>query len=58
MVMLSFLSHAPVFFAFPPPLIVFALNLPCRLAAAAAFLSGTVDSDCYLSFYWEIKQYY
>jgi hypothetical protein len=35
MVMLRFLSCAPVFLAFPlpPPLLLFALNLPCRLAA-------------------------
>jgi hypothetical protein len=37
MVMLRFLSRAPVFFAFPPPppLLLFALNLLCRLAAVA-----------------------
>jgi hypothetical protein len=42
MVVLRFLSHAPVFLAFtpPPPLLLFALNLPCRLAAAADALSG------------------
>jgi hypothetical protein len=46
-VMLRFLSRAPVFLAFPPPppLIFFALNLPCRLMAAADALSGMVDSD-------------
>jgi hypothetical protein len=50
MVMLMFLSRAPVFLAFPPPppLLLFALNLPCRLAAAADALSGMVDSDLLL----------
>jgi hypothetical protein len=35
MVMLRFPFRAPVFLAFPPPppLLLFALNLPCRLAA-------------------------
>jgi hypothetical protein len=28
MVMLRFLSHTLVFLAFPPPLLLFALNLP------------------------------
>jgi hypothetical protein len=37
-VMLRFLSRAPVCLAFPPPLLLFALNPPCRLAADA--LSG------------------
>jgi hypothetical protein len=46
MVMLRFLSLAPVFLAFPPPLQLFALNLPCRLAADA--LSGIVNSDVLL----------
>jgi hypothetical protein len=44
MVMLTFLSHAPVFLAFPPLLVLSALNLPCRLAA----LSGMVHSDLLL----------
>jgi hypothetical protein len=47
MVMLRFLSRAPVSFAFPhpPPLQVFTLNLPRRLAAAADALSDMVDTD-------------
>jgi hypothetical protein len=50
MVMLRVLSRAPVFLAFPPlpPLLLFALNLPCRLAAAADALSGMVNSDFFL----------
>jgi hypothetical protein len=48
MVMLRFLSGTPVFLAFPPPLLLFALNLPCRLAAAADALSGMVNSDLLL----------
>jgi hypothetical protein len=50
MVMLRFLSCAPVFLAFPPPpsLLLFALNLPCRLAAAADALSSMVNSDLLL----------
>jgi hypothetical protein len=44
--MLRFLSHAPVFLAFPPPLLLFALNLPCRLAADT--LSGMLNSDLLL----------
>jgi hypothetical protein len=50
MVMLRFLSRAPEFLAFPPPppLLLFALNLPCRLAAAADALSGMVNSDLLL----------
>jgi hypothetical protein len=45
MVMLRFLSLNPVVLAFPPPppLLLFARNLPCRLAADA--LSGMVNSD-------------
>jgi hypothetical protein len=45
MVILRFLSG--VFHAFPPPppLLLFALNLPCTLVAAADALSGMVDSD-------------
>jgi hypothetical protein len=39
---------APVFLAFPPPLLLFALILPCRLAAAADALSGMVNSDLLL----------
>jgi hypothetical protein len=50
MVLLRFLSRAPVFLAFPPPppLLLLALNLPCRLAAAADALSGMVISDLLL----------
>jgi hypothetical protein len=50
MVMLRFLSHATVFLAFtpPPPLLLFALNLPLRLAAVADALSGMVNSDVLL----------
>jgi hypothetical protein len=50
MVMLTFLSHAQVFLACPPPppLLLFALNLPCRLAAAADGLSCKVNSDLLL----------
>jgi hypothetical protein len=45
MVMLRFFSRAPVFLAFPPPppILLFALNLPRRLAAAA--LLGMVNTD-------------
>jgi hypothetical protein len=44
MVTLSFFSRAPVFLAFPlpPPLLLVALNLPCRLAPEADALSGMV----------------
>jgi hypothetical protein len=44
MVMLRCLSRALVFLAFPPtpPLLFFALNLPCRLTAAANALLGMV----------------
>jgi hypothetical protein len=47
MVMLRFLSRAPVFLAVPPPppLLSFALNLPRRLAAVANVLSGMVNTD-------------
>jgi hypothetical protein len=45
MVMLRFLSRAPVCLAFPPPPLLFALNLPCRLEDAADALSGMVNSD-------------
>jgi hypothetical protein len=50
MVMLRFLFRAPVFLAFrpPPPLQLFALNLPCRLAAAANALSSMVNSNLLL----------
>jgi hypothetical protein len=50
MVMLRFLSPAPVFLAFPPPpsLLLFALNLPCELAALADALLGMVNSDLLL----------
>jgi hypothetical protein len=49
MAMLWFLSRAPVFLAFPPPppLLLFALNLPCRLAAVADALLGMVNSDLF-----------
>jgi hypothetical protein len=48
MVMLRFLSYAPVSRALPPPppLLLCALNLPCSLAADA--LSGMVNSDLLL----------
>jgi hypothetical protein len=48
--MLSFLSRTPVFLAFPlpSPLLVFALNLPCRLAAVVDALSGTLNSELLL----------
>jgi hypothetical protein len=48
--MQRFLSRALVCLAFPPPhpLLLFALNLPCRLAAAADALSGMVNSDLQL----------
>jgi hypothetical protein len=45
MVMLRFLSRGPVCLAFPPPLLLFTLNLPCRLEDAADALSGMVNSD-------------
>jgi hypothetical protein len=50
MVMLRFLSRIPVFLAFPPPppLLLFALNLPCRLVAVADALSDMVNSDLHL----------
>jgi hypothetical protein len=55
MAMLRFLSSgscAPVFLAFPPPppllLILFALNLPCRLAAVVNALLGMVNFDLLL----------
>jgi hypothetical protein len=45
--LLRFLSQAPVFRAFPPPppLLLFALDLPCRMAAVADALLGMVNSD-------------
>jgi hypothetical protein len=45
--MLRVLSRTPVFLAFPPPspLLLLALNLPCRLAAVADALLGMVNSD-------------
>jgi hypothetical protein len=48
MVMLQFLSRTQVFLAFPPPppLLLFALNLPRRLVADA--LSGMVNTDLLL----------
>jgi hypothetical protein len=50
MAMPRVLSCAPVFLAFPPPppLLLFALNLPFRLVAAADALSGMVHSDLHL----------
>jgi hypothetical protein len=47
MVMMRFLSRAQVLLAFPapPPLLLFALKLPCRLAATANALSGMLNSD-------------
>jgi hypothetical protein len=47
---LSFLSRAPACLAFPPPppLLLFALNLPCRLVAVADALLGMVNSDLLL----------
>jgi hypothetical protein len=59
MVMLRFLSCAPVFLAFPNPLLVLALNLPCRLAAEA--LWGMVNSDLLLllllpAVYWQMQK--
>jgi hypothetical protein len=49
-VMLRFLSRTPLFLAFPPPppLLLFALNLPHRLAGMADALSGMVDTDALL----------
>jgi hypothetical protein len=48
MVMLRFFSRAAVFLAFPPLLLLFALNLPCRLVAMAHALLGVVNSDLLL----------
>jgi hypothetical protein len=50
MVMLRFISLAPVFLALPPPspLLMFALNMPCGLEAAADALLGTFNSDLLL----------
>jgi hypothetical protein len=50
MVRLRFLSRAQVLLAFPPPhpLPLFALNMPCRLAAVADALLGMVNSDLLL----------
>jgi hypothetical protein len=47
MVMLRFLTCAPAFLAFAPPLpfLLFALNLPRRLEAAADALTGVVNTD-------------
>jgi hypothetical protein len=49
-VMLRFLSLTKALLAFPPsrPLLLFALNLPCTLAAAADALLGMVNSDVLL----------
>jgi hypothetical protein len=49
MVMLRFLSCASVFLAFPPPppLLLFALNLPCRLMAVADALLAVVITICF-----------
>jgi hypothetical protein len=48
--MLRFLSRVPVYLAFPPPpfLLLFALNLPRRLAAATDALSGMGYTDLLL----------
>jgi hypothetical protein len=45
--MLSFLSCAHTVLAFTPPLplLLFTLNLPCRLAAAADALSGMANTS-------------
>jgi hypothetical protein len=50
MEMLRFLFCAQVFLVFtpPPPLLVFDLNLPCRLVAAADAFSGMVYTDLLL----------
>jgi hypothetical protein len=50
LVMLQFLSCAPVFLAIPPPspLLLVALNLPRRLVAAADALLGMVNTDLLL----------
>jgi hypothetical protein len=47
MVMLRFPSRSAEFLTFPPPppFLLFALNLPCRLAAVANALLGMVNSD-------------
>jgi hypothetical protein len=47
MVMLRLFSRASVFLAFPSPspLLLFAFNLPCRLAAVADALSGMDNSN-------------
>jgi hypothetical protein len=52
MVMLQFLSCAPVLLTFPPPppLLSFALKLPRRLAAVADALSGMLKTDLLLLF--------
>jgi hypothetical protein len=51
MVMLKNLSRALVFLAFspPPPLLLFALNLPCRLAAVADALLVWLIPICFFS---------
>jgi apolipoprotein N-acyltransferase len=53
MVMLSFLSSAPVFLAVPPPhpLLLFRLNLPCRPAAVADALSCMLSPTCFFLFF-------
>jgi hypothetical protein len=43
--MLWFLSRASVFLAFPTPLLLFTLNLPCRLAAVVDALLGMFNFD-------------
>jgi hypothetical protein len=50
MEMLRFLFCAKVFLVFtpPPPLLVFDLNLPCRLVAAADAFLGMVYTDLLL----------
>jgi hypothetical protein len=47
---MRFLFRAPVFLAFPPPppFLLFAINMPRRLAAVADALLGMVNSDLLL----------
>jgi hypothetical protein len=53
LVMLRFLSCDQAFLALSPPLLLllFALNLPCSLAATANALSGMVHTDCFFFFF-------
>jgi hypothetical protein len=50
MVVLRILFRAPVFLTFPPPppLLLRAFNLPCRLAAVADAFSGIVNTNLHL----------